>query len=45
MQEEMQDLDGETPRKKWSLPLKVVLHRKNRNPLRNPGVGETAGVH
>ena len=45
MQEEMQDLDGETPRKKWSLPLKIVLHKKNRNPLRNPGAGETAGVH
>ena len=36
MQEEMQDLDGETPRKKWSLPLKVVLHKKKQKPLKEP---------
>ena len=41
----MQDLDGATARKKWILPLKVALQKKNRNPPMNPGADETAGVH
>ena len=41
----MQDLNGPTARKKWNLPLKVALQKKNRNPPMNPGTDETAGVH
>ena len=43
-QEKMQDLNGPTARKKWNLPLKVALQKKNRNPPMNPGADEMAGV-